>query len=152
MNFKSFRRILTTCAYNPCSISIRFKLSLTSICILIASFVLSLQFFIKSSGKVSDFFKNYGYITSYIFLHWVIYTMFLFSNVLIFPISMFIYSDMILFFVTNKDKLGWIHHHLPLQLPPSYQFWIYFRWFNHFSFHIINYIFSFKEVYGIYLF
>ena len=58
MNFKSFRHILTICAYSPCSTSICLMLFFTSIGILISSFSLSLYFFIKSPGKVSDYFKK----------------------------------------------------------------------------------------------
>ena len=55
MNFKFYRLIMTTCAYNPCSVAIHFMLFFTSVGILIASFALSLQFFIKSSGKTRLF-------------------------------------------------------------------------------------------------
>ena len=49
MNFISFRLIMTTGVYNPCSIAMLFMLSFTSIGILIALFALSLHFFIQSS-------------------------------------------------------------------------------------------------------
>ena len=43
----------------------------------------------------------------------------------------------------------WLHQHLPLQLSPKWQFWIYLWCFGQFSFHILNHMFSFKEVNGI---
>ena len=51
-NFKSPRRSMITCVYNPCDIDIRFVLFFTSRVIERDSFELSLHYFIKSSEKI----------------------------------------------------------------------------------------------------
>ena len=57
MNFKSFRRILTTCSHNPCSIAIRFMLFFYLKWYKLSFNCIILTFIKKSSGKISDLLK-----------------------------------------------------------------------------------------------
>ena len=85
INFKSFQRSMTTCAYNACSIAINFMLFLNSSGTHWSSFALSLHFFIKLSGKTRSFeisfFYNFVDCPPWSCIYFVS-----FSNVLIFSI------------------------------------------------------------------
>ena len=123
--------------------------------ILWASFASSINLFYKSYWKVSDFIQNSDSITSYIFLRWVVYTLFLFSNVLIFSLSMFIvywyscvfYSSfrknfILLLAFASEVEASWTFSSSATSKLSVYEV---FYWSSQFSFHILNHLFPFIE-------
>ena len=116
VNFKPFLQITTTCAYNACSIAIHFILLFTSSGKNRASFALSFLFFIKSSGDMSVSFLKYGFITSWIVLHCLVYTFFIFSIMLIFSMQVPLFNQLVWLLLSNQYliySLEQIIHNIP---------------------------------------
>ena len=153
MNFKSFLLILITCAYNLCSVAIHFLLFFTSIGTIIASFTLSLHFFLII-WKISYFSKKTWF---YNFMDFpplsCLYLVSIFKCVNIFNINVhsFLYDCVFCYFLRNLSifLLSLVSAVMDSSTFPSSVTGQIFRFlkffcFVQFSFHILNHLFSFK--------